>query len=149
MDVRIIVETIADTGNKRIRQLGRLCLSGQGQGDLGLKLEDAKDLLGQLQIAVVNAQVEDISQAHRPCLNCGRTRRLHDYRTKVLDTLFGRFRVRVPRLRTCSCEEGERGSISPFAQLFPDRATPELLRLQAELGARHSFREAARTVTVP
>lgn len=29
---------------------------------------------------------------------------------------------------------------------FPERATPELQRLQAELGSRHSFREAARLV---
>ena len=144
MDVRIIVETITDKGNKHALELRRLSLPSQCHGDMGLKLEDAKDILGQLQKAVLNAQVEDISQAHRRCSDCGRTRRLHDYRTKVLDTLFGRFRVRVPRLRTCSCEEGSCGSISPFAQLFPGRATQELLTLQAELGARHSFREAAR-----
>ncbi|MFQ6550538.1 ISKra4 family transposase [Aestuariibius sp. 2305UL40-4] len=144
MDVRIIVETTADTGNKRTHELRRFSLSSRGHGDMGLKLEDAKDILGQLQKAVLNAQVENISQAHRRCTDCGCTRRLHDYRTKVLDTLLGRFRVRVPRLHTCSCEKGERGSISPFSQLFPNRATQELPRLQAELGARHSFREAAR-----
>lgn len=33
---------------------------------------------------------------------------------------------------------------SPLTHLLPDHATPELRRLQAELGARHSFREAAR-----
>ena len=144
MDVRIIVETTAGTGNKDTHELHHLSLSSQGRGDLGLKLENAKDILGQLQKAVLNAHIDDISQAHRRCPDCGRTRRVHDYRTKVLDTLFGRFRARVPRFRTCSCGMGERGSISPFAQLFPDRATPELLRLQAELGARHSFRGAAR-----
>ena len=36
------------------------------------------------------------------------------------------------------------GPISPLAYFFPDRATPELQRLHAELGSRHSFREAAR-----
>lgn len=38
------------------------------------------------------------------------------------------------------------GPLSPLARFFPDRATPELQRLQAELGARHSFREAARII---
>lgn len=95
MDVRIIVETTADTGNKDTHELRGLSLSSQGCGDLGLKLEDAKDILGQLQKAVLSAQIEDISQAHRRCPDCGRTRRVHDYRTKVLDTLFGRFRVRI------------------------------------------------------
>ena len=36
------------------------------------------------------------------------------------------------------------GPLSPLAFFFPDRATPELQRLHAELGSRHSFREAAR-----
>lgn len=33
---------------------------------------------------------------------------------------------------------------SPLTRLLPDHATPELRRLQAELSARHSFREAAK-----
>jgi hypothetical protein len=36
------------------------------------------------------------------------------------------------------------GPISPLAYFFPDRATPELQRLHAELGSRYSVREAAR-----
>ena len=35
-------------------------------------------------------------------------------------------------------------SWSPLTDLLPDRCTPELRRLQAELSARHSYREAAR-----
>ena len=38
------------------------------------------------------------------------------------------------------------GPISPLTYFFPDRATPELQRLHAELGSRHSFREAARLI---
>ncbi len=36
------------------------------------------------------------------------------------------------------------GPVSPLAYFFPDRAPPELRRLHAELGTRHSIREAAR-----
>ena len=36
------------------------------------------------------------------------------------------------------------GPISPLAIIFPDRSTPELQRLHAELGSQHSVREAAR-----
>lgn len=49
MDVRIIVETTAETGEKRTQELRRLSLPGQFQGDLGLKLEHGKVLLAQLQ----------------------------------------------------------------------------------------------------
>lgn len=104
------METTAEMGSKQIHEIRRFILSGQSHDDLGLKLDDAKDLLWQLQRAVLNAQVEDIFQAHRSCPDYGRTGRVHDYRTRVLDTLFGRFRVRVPRLRKCSCAVGERGS---------------------------------------
>jgi hypothetical protein len=38
-------------------------------------------------------------------------------------------------------------SLSPLAELLPDRCTPELRRLQAELSARHSYREAARLLS--
>jgi hypothetical protein len=38
-------------------------------------------------------------------------------------------------------------SMSPLADLFPDRRTPELHRLQAELGTRVSYREAARILS--
>ncbi|MDA9865213.1 ISKra4 family transposase, partial [bacterium] len=36
-----------------------------------------------------------------------------------------------------------RAAYSPLTRIVSDNATPELRRLQAELGARHSFREAA------
>lgn len=67
MDIRITVETTVEMGNKRKYELLRLSLSGQGHGDLGLKLEDAKDIFGQLQKAVLNAQIEDICEANRRC----------------------------------------------------------------------------------
>jgi len=72
---------------------------------------------------------------------------MHDDRGPVFDTLFGRFRVKSPRIRRCSCHSAGTATEGPqslFSGLVPDRATPGLLRLQAELGSRHSFREAAR-----
>ena len=45
MDVRIIVETTTETGEKRKQQIIRFNLPGQCHGDLGLKLEHSKTLL--------------------------------------------------------------------------------------------------------
>ena len=75
-------------------------------------------------------------------------RRLRDKRTRTLQTLlFGTVRVAAPRVRVCSCLDtlgmGDL-SFSPLASVLPDRCTAELRRLHADLGARHSFREAAR-----
>jgi hypothetical protein len=66
--------------------------------------------------------------------------------------LFGRFQVKAPRIRRCACNAKSvvalGGPLSQLARFFPDRSTPELQRLQAELGARHSFREAARIIEI-
>lgn len=150
MEVRIIVETTFENGTTKTRRLG--CLSRpfrrtQPEG-FGLLLEDAKSILWQLQDAVLLDQIEEVSEASRICPDCGKVRAIHDYRSRVLDTLFGRFRVKAPRIRRCACNAKSElnlgGPLSPLARFFPDRSTPELQRLQAELGARYSFREAAR-----
>ncbi len=144
MDVRIIVETTAETGEKQRQELHPICLPGQGRGALGLKLEHSKALLTELQRAILDHQIQEIADASRNCPLCHRVRPIHDYRTRVLDTLFGRFHLKAPRRRKCSCRSGGSGMPSRLEQVFCDRATPELKTLQAELGARHSFREAAR-----
>lgn len=150
MDVRITIETTFENGITKRHHLGRLSRPSrrsQPEG-FGLLLEDAKTILGRLQKAILLDQIEEISQVSRICPDCEEVRAVHDYRSRVLDTLFGRFEVKVPRIRRCACNAKSDvvlgGPLSPLAHFFPDRSTPELLRLQAELGARHSFREAAR-----
>ncbi|MEM6411889.1 MAG: ISKra4 family transposase [Pseudomonadota bacterium] len=144
MDIRIIVETSAETGERRTEELCNFSLTDQCHRELGLNLEQGKSILAQLQGSILRHQMEEISAASRTCPYCGRSRPVHDYRTRVFDTLFGRFRLKVLRRRKCSCRLGESDKLSPFAQVLRHRATPELRRLQAELGARHSFRDAAR-----
>ena len=150
MEVRIIVETTFENGTTKRHRLGRLSRPfrrTQPEG-FGLLLEDAKTILGQLQSAILHDQIEEISEASRICPDCDGVRAIHDYRSRGLDTLFGRFEVKAPRIRRCACNAKSDvvlgGPLSPLAHFFPDRSTPELRRLQAELGARHSFREAVR-----
>ncbi len=149
MDVRITIETTFDNGEKRTHQLDGIsrpyrvtCPDG-----IGLRLEDGKRVVEQIQRAILCDQVEEIIRESRVCPDCASVRAIHDYRTRDLDTLFGRVRVKAARLRRCSCDARSAampgGPISPLAYFFPDRATPELQRLHAELGSRHSFREAA------
>lgn len=152
MDIRIIVETTFENGKSRTHELGDLSRPVQKSApeNIGLNLENAKTILNQLQKAVLADQFEELTAASRNCPDCNGNRSIHDYRFRVIDSLFGRFKVKLPRYRKCACAsettEPIRGSSSPLAQLIPDRATPELQILQAELGARHSFREAARII---
>lgn len=150
MEVRILIETAFENGDVRQHDLGRfsrptgaICPEG-----IGLMLEDARTILKRLQTAIVVDQVEEISRTSQACPACRTKRRIHDYRTRNVDTLFGRISVRVPRMCTCSCQaenhRGTSGAQSILSNLLPDRATLEFLRMHAELGSRHSFREAAR-----
>ncbi|MGR3607320.1 MAG: ISKra4 family transposase, partial [Sulfitobacter sp.] len=151
MEVNIFVETTFDDGETKKRNIGRLRRAPDefGSESLGLLLNDAKTLLRRLQETIVQDQVGEAMEARRKCDGCGKQRAIHDDRGRILDTLFGRIRVKWPRLRRCLCQPAgvaKSGPQSPLAGLFSDRATAELRRLQAELGARHSFREAARLI---
>ncbi len=115
--------------------------------DLGLTLSEAKALLAELQASMVQSQVAECSARHRVCPQCWVPHPLKDRRTRRLQTLFGTVEVEAPRFRVCRCRlptSTTAATFSPVCALLIARCTPELERVQAELGARTSFREAAR-----
>ena len=93
---------------------------------------------------------EQVGQA-RICPRCGTALRIKDRRPRRLQTRFGTIEIEAPRLKLCPCRQGAGQSgatVSPVRELLRGaRCTPELERVQAELGARTSFREAARILT--
>ncbi len=114
--------------------------------DIGLSLAGSKAILSTLQRAMVTGQTGEYVASAQICRNCLEFLPIRDRRTRKIQTLSGTVEVCAPRIRACACVNplGLRGlSISPLAGLLPDRCTPELCRVQAELGARMSYREAA------
>jgi hypothetical protein len=84
-------------------------------------------------------------EAVRPCPRCHRRRHLKDYRCRRFDTVFGRLGVRAPRFDGCRhC--GERPIASPVSELLPERVSPELRHLQAELVIGMVLDDKAQTV---
>ena len=149
MEIRITIETVFDDGRTAEHRLGtwRRAAEHMHPEGIGLLLEDGHAMLAQIQKVAIEGQMEEISATCRSCPCCGNVRPIHDYRTRTLDTLFGRMTVKAPRIKPCQCQVAlhpKSSPLSPLNHLVPDRATPEMKRLQAELGARHSFREAAR-----
>lgn len=53
MDVRIIVETTSETGERRTQELCHLRLTAQCHSELGFKLEQGKAILAQLQGSIL------------------------------------------------------------------------------------------------
>ncbi len=116
--------------------------------EVGLVLSETKTLLAKLQASMLCGQVAEYAAHHRACVGCGTLQPLKDRRKRRLQTLFGTVEVEAPRFRMCRCrpsatQEWAR-TVSPVCALLTARCTPELERVQAELGARTSFRDGVR-----
>jgi len=116
--------------------------------EIGLMLAETKTLLAKLQASMLCGQVAEYAAHHRVCPECRALRPLKDRRTRRLQTLFGTVEVEAPRFKMCRCRPSaptvEARTVSPVCALLTARCTPELERVQAELGARTSFRDGVR-----
>jgi hypothetical protein len=107
--------------------------------DLGLKLAQGKQLLNQVQQAVVAAQSQDHAAQRPACRACGAVCRIKDYRPRRIATLFGRVTVRLPRFCCAGCR-GEQAGIEWPPQC---RSTPEFDQIRAQFSAFLPYRVAA------
>jgi hypothetical protein len=95
-----------------------------------------------VQRHLVAAQVDEHCRSRRRCDRCGAQRPLKDLRPRCLTSLFGVVEVRAPRFGPCWCGVACRRSITPVAEIMPDRCTPEYERVVAALGAALPYRRA-------
>ena len=104
---------------------------------IGLTLEEGQQLLRRVQVEMISSQAHAYALCRRPCEDCGRPRRIKDTRTKCVQTVFGAFRFRGRRYRTCACcdHSGEARQDFPLGELIPRRTMPEVRYMFAELGA--------------
>jgi len=115
--------------------------------EVGLVLSEIKTLLTKLQASMLCGQVAEYAAHHRACVECGVLQPLKDRRTRRLQTLFGTVEVEASRFKACRCCQPmpmTGATVSPVCALLSARCTPELERVQAELGARTSFRDGVR-----
>ena len=68
------------------------------------------------------------------------SRNLH--KDRRLTSLFGVVEVRAPRFGPCRCGVASRRTITPAAEIMPDRCTPEYERTLAKMGALLPYRRA-------
>ncbi len=94
---------------------------------LGLRLEEAKQLLAGVQQVMTTQQIEDYVEQQRQCSHCGQLLACKGHHQIGLRTLFGKLTLSSPRFYTCSCQTHQQRSRSPVAALFSERSTPELL----------------------
>ncbi len=138
VSVQVVVEVGDDTPTV-IHEAFTLERGALGADTVGLRLDEAKDLLSAVQETVVNEQVKASVTAQVACPDCSTPRRHKDSRDIVVRTLFGTLRLASPRWWHCSCSPHETRTFSPLAALIPERTTPELSYLEAKFAGLASY----------
>src|SRR5271170_998320 len=118
--------------------------------EIGLTLEEGQQLLRRVQVQIIGSQAHAYALCRRPCVYCGKPKRIMDIHTKCVQTVFGAFRFRGRRYRSCGCRDQPDGYRQdfPLGEIIPRRTTPEVRYLFAELGARMPYRAASRILKV-
>jgi len=149
IEMKILAEFVGVDGVLARREIcvDRRNVEPPSLADFGLTLDEGKTILQRVQAERTQFQVEPCGMYDRECIVCERRRAIHDYRTRSIHTMYGVCHVRAPRFRSCGCAPPlDATSSNRLATLLAGRITPELERVQAELGARLSFREASRVL---
>src|SRR5258708_39157902 len=99
MKIVVRVELITDWGDVNTIEVGRIDRPSQtlDPESVGLSLADGKQLLHNLQQAVIPAQADEICGLRRNCRRCHRGTGLKDYQRRKVDTQFWTGRLSSPR----------------------------------------------------
>src|SRR5258707_9478839 len=101
---------------------------------IGLTIAEGKSVMEGLQRELVTAQMEQHGAAIQSCQQCGRAFRTKGYYQSTLRSVYGKIRMRVRRIRGCSCS-GSQGRT--YSTLFTNKSpiTAELRYLTAKMAA--------------
>ena len=86
-----------------------------GLAELGLRLDEAKQLTAALQAEMVSAQLAVVGERRRSCATCGRPLASKGHYPATFRSVFGDVPVRVRRLLVCPCQgSGEAKSFAAW-----------------------------------
>src|SRR5260370_28346414 len=139
LKLQLIIES--DSGETEVvQEVTKLERHSLRPENLGLTLSEAKELLHEVQKAMVTHQTTGYVTQQISCPECGRIRSHRGKHQIVFRTLFGKLRLDSPRLYHCGCcsKEAHR-SFSPLAELLTERTSPELAYLENKFAAMISY----------
>ena len=139
LKLQLIIES--DSGQTEVvQELAELERHSLRPENLGLTLSEAKELLQEVQRAMVTHQTTGYVTQQIPCPKCGKIQSRKGKHQIVLRTLFGKLRLDSPRLYNCGCcSKEEYRSFSPLAELLTERTAPELAYLETKFAAMISY----------
>jgi len=137
--VQVVIET--DGGNmKAVENIAYLERGPLQPEDLGLTLDEAKNLLESMQRILVEQQVAEYLGQQTHCPGCGKKRlNKGQHHRLVYRTLFGKLQLPSVRLYHCGCQAHATRTFSPLAQLLTECTAPELLYLETKFASLMSY----------
>jgi hypothetical protein len=143
MKWRLVLELVGADGAVGIHEVsGGAALAEYAPRMIGLTLAEGKHMLAAVQDHLVRAQTADHCRRRRRCQRCRVQRPVKDQRSRRLVSLFGMVEVRAPRFAPCRCAVTCRRTLSPVAEIMPDRCTPEYEQVIAKMGSLLPYRRA-------
>jgi hypothetical protein len=141
MKIKVQVVIESDGGDtKAVENIACLERGTLQPAELGLTLDEAKDLLESMQQTVVQHQVAEYLEQQAYCPGCGKKRRHKgNHNPIVYRTLFGKLRLPSERFFHCGCQPYTNRTFSPLAQLLTERTAPELLYLETKFASLMSY----------
>ena len=139
MRFKIQVVVVSDDGEERQQEISSFERGEFNLTSLGLTVAESKAILKDIQELVVEEQVTTHSAFQQRCPDCGGPRKRKGSHTIPIRTLFGKVRVKSPRIRHCKCRQHKTRTFSPLAQRLPERTTPELLFLETKWSTLISY----------
>ena len=119
------------------------CASGISSEEIGLTLQEGKDVLKHVQRNIFQTQIQVQSMASSRCMHCSGTLRVKDIRTRQIGTVFGKIAVSCRRYIRCTCQGGLPSILWPLGPMELPGSTPELSYLLAKWGSILPYRRAA------
>ncbi len=114
-----------------------------GVAELGLRLDEAKQLTAGLQAQIVPAQVAVVRERRRSCVACGRVLASKGHYGARFRSLFGDVPVRIRRLHVCPCQGPSAAKRFAVLDLGKDAVAPELAYVTARYAALAPFGKVA------
>jgi len=145
MEFIVWVETRLAGKTLAVQEVARFdrCASGIEPEEIGLTLQEGKDVLRQVQRNIVQTQIQVQGLASSCCMHCSGAQLVKDIRTRQIRTVFGRIKVACRRYIRCTCQGGRPSILWPLGLMELPGSTPELSYLMAKWGSILPYRRAA------
>jgi hypothetical protein len=139
--MRLKIQITVESGEGESEMVEVACLERASlrPDSLGLSLAEARSILAGLEQTVAQRQVAEFIAQQQRCPRCGRERACKGHHRIVFRTPFGKLTLDSPQLYCCPCETPGAKSVSPLAELLPERTSPELAYLETKFAALVSY----------